>query len=155
MATTQLGTSYRISAKVKYSDNGTIKSGSRTIGFTELNKKDYFDDPEQVSVLVTKFQGLITDTITSYEIIETKEYTGDFGSAGSISPEWDHFEDIKLINEYTDGDKTYRETIKRVATSKDDSYLRGYARELADLDGLSAVNGNYTGSTVTSAWTMD
>lgn len=152
-----LSTTYKLTAKVKYDDNGTIKSGSRTIGITEKNTNDFVTTPAMSAAAVSTYQRIITDTITSYEVTTVQEYDGDFGAVGSVTSAWDNFDDVKLINFYTDGDKTYKETIKRPATAATEEQLQAYASNVSSMtdNAVTGINGNYTGSTVESAWTND
>lgn len=149
---------HRLLAKTKYNDEGTIKSASRNLGINGEVSEDYFnDDGDAAEGFVKAFQKITTDTVQSfvYEVVtEYESQDGNFGEPGSIAAGWDGFDNVKLINNYTNGDNSSKYTVTRAATAATDSELRqfGMAQANSSEDGTTAVNGQYTGSTITSAW---
>lgn len=151
---------HRLLAKTKYDDEGTIKSASRNLGLGGEISEDYFnDDGDNAEGLVQAFQKVTTDTVQSfvYEIVtEYERQEGDFGTPGSVAGAWENFDDVKLVNFYTNGDESVKYTVTRAATAATDSQLRQFglnqAQSSKDSGSMVAVNGQYTGSTVTSAW---
>lgn len=145
---------YRLIADVKYDDNGTIKTGTVTIGPNNATMDDASSDSYES--VIQKYQKVTTDTITGYRVEFTQYFTGQFGTPGSYDENWEELSDVKLVNNYTDGEKDYKETIKRPATSATAADLKAYATGLTslydDMGGLTAVNGYFTGSSVESAW---
>lgn len=145
---------YRLIADVTYDDNGTIKKGTVTIGPTNASMDDASTDSYES--VIQKYQKITTDTITGYRVEFTQYFTGQFGTPGTSNEGWEELSDVKLINNYTDGDKDYKETIKRPATAATAAELKSYATGLTalydDMGGLNAVNGYFTGSSVESAW---
>lgn len=152
---------YRLVAKVKYSDNGVIKTGTRSLGPNNgvVDPEQTVELPDNIENAVVGLQSIITDTVVSCQIEATFPYTrdsGTWGTPGTISAAWADFDDVKLVNSYTDGEKTSKETIKRVATGASEEDLLKYGQYSARLaDSTTAISGYYTGASVESAWTND
>lgn len=162
MSSICLGTSYHLKVKTKYNDNGTIKTASRAISPQkdgQINYDNTFENISNVEDFMAKYQKITTDTLVGFQLTFTEEYIDEngYGAPGTTNAAWDNFEDVKLINSYTDGDETAKETIKRVATAATELDLKQYGRATAKLgvNGTTAISGYYTGSTVDSAWRND
>lgn len=162
MATIALGTSFIMKVKTKYNDNGTIKTATRTVSPQkngEVNYDNTFENLDNVGTFLTKYQAITTDTVLSAEISWNEVITveGGYGEPGTIDSAWADFEDVRLVNSYTDGENTAKETVKRVATGASEDDLLAYGVNLAKLGdpGTTAISGYYTGSSVESAWVND
>lgn len=163
MATISLGTSYIMKIKTKYTGtDGSTKSATRTVSPQKDGQVEYdntFSNLSNVEDVLTTYQAITTDTVISAELYFVNEISvaGGAGTPGSIDAGWASFEDVKLINSYTDGEDTAKETIKRVATAATEQQLKNYGRAVAKIgeNGHTAVSGYYTGSTVESAWQND
>jgi len=162
MATIKLGTSFLMKIKTKYTGaDGSIKSATRVISPQkdgQINYDNTFESPTNVEQVLTAYQAITTDTVMSAELYMVEEVSveGGAGTPGSVDAGWAGFEDVKLINSYTDGEDTARETIKRVATAATEQQLKNYGRAVARLgDNSTAISGYYTGSSVESAWQND
>lgn len=160
MATINLGTSYLMKIKTKYTGtDGSIKSATRTVSPQKDGQVDYdnsFENLSNIENVLQTYQSITTDTVVSAELyfIEEISVEGGAGTPGSIDAGWAGFQDVKLINSYTDGEDTAKETIKRVATAATELQLRNYGRAVAKLgvNGTTAISGYYTGSSIESAW---
>jgi len=159
MAVIIKSTKHRLLAKTKYDDEGTIKSATRNLGLGGEIGESFIEDSDDVEMFVKAFQKVTTDTVQSYTyeyVVEYEEQSGSFGTPGSVAGAWENFDDVKLINYYTDGDNNSKYTVARAATGATDSELRQFGMRQAQSSGsgsnVTAINGQYTGSTLTSAW---
>jgi len=150
----------RLMAKTKYDDNGTIKSATRNLTIGGVVDEGYVADMDAAEELVKNFQKVTTDTVVSFyaeQTVEYEEQTGTFGTPGTIAAGWEDFEDVKLINYYTNGTDNAKYTVTRAATGATDAQLRAFGVSQAaasnHVGDYNAVNGEFTGATVTSAWT--
>lgn len=151
----------RVMAKVKYSDGGVIKTATRTLGPGGTVSGNVADNPDLIEAAAKALQPIITDTIEGV-YLEVTDYfqlgTGEsWGTPGSIAAHWEGFDDVKLVNSYTNGDDvTSRETIKRVATGASEAQLKAYGRASANLDDdTTAISGYFTGTSIEAAWQND
>jgi len=150
----------RLMAKTKYDDNGTIKSATRNLTIGGVVDEGYLADTDAAEQLVKNFQKVTTDTVVSFyaeQTVEYEEQSSTFGTPGTIAAGWEDFEDVKLINYYTNGTDNAKYTVTRAATGATDAQLRAFGVSQAaasnHVGDYNAVNGEFTGATVTSAWT--
>lgn len=157
MAVIIKSTKHRLLAKTKYDDDGTTKSATRNLGINGIIAEDYIEDTDEVENLVKAFQRVTTDTVQSFTyeyIVEYESQDGNFGTPGTIAAAWDNFDDVKLVNFYTDGEDSSRYTVTRAATGASNYELKQFGLRQAQSSSNTAtpINGQYTGSTVASAW---
>lgn len=161
MATQYNNNKYTIKLSIERNKNGAIVKGTRT-----LNPQNQSYNPDWLEVnnpvamnvkvnnLIEAYQPLITDTITGYSVVT--EYGGGkvTVTASAGSEDWQGIEDVKLINSYTDGENSIKETITRAATNQTADQMRIFAvrNSQAMGDDINAISGYFTGSTVRSAW---
>lgn len=148
----------KLVARVKYESNGTVKTGTVTLGPTgRVNTAT----ENTMKSIVQNYQKITTDTVIGFYTEETTYYdTVAFGTPGTVEAGWADYSNVKLVNSYTDGSTSYTETIKRPATGATEDQLVAYAGSIANITEISAddegsvnaVSGYFTGSTVETAW---
>lgn len=158
MANAPRSTTFKISAKGKKKNaDNSISNITRSI--TDINNADFISDPDNAEMLLRDLQPLITDTLTGFTIIreQTYEFGEIFGTVQAGINEWeDELSNMKLINVYTAGNETKKESINRPSTNATPALYKTYAQNRAQSYGqYDALYGDVVGTSDTKVWQAD